>query len=205
MEILVDDRHRLLEAADAVVVREAERLVLVAGVAAADAEDDPPAAHLLHRIHDLGEHAGIAVAGAGDEGAEFDARHARRDGGHQRPAIPEAGGRLLLAARRPVRVQAEFAARVEEVVGEPERVEPHLLRALRERRGCSPTPVCARPARPARAGRRAQPSVAASCLMSWTTIPSFIRDARHEPDRLSGLFRTASIRYHGREGKNRGT
>src|SRR4051794_7571056 len=103
-------------------------MMLVAGVATADAEDDAPTADLLDRVHDFHKDAGIAEAGTGDQRAEFDAGHRRRNRGHQRPAIPEAGGRLALASRRPIGIEPEIAAREEEMIREPERVEPGLLR-----------------------------------------------------------------------------
>ena len=65
-----DDLHRLLEAADAVVEREAERVVLRSVPARPEAQDETPGADLVQGDGHLGQQRRVPEAGAQDPGAD---------------------------------------------------------------------------------------------------------------------------------------
>ena len=109
-----DDRERLLEAVDPVVVRVAERPELGLVPAGPEAEHQPASADLVdgHRL--LGEQRRVVEARAGDERAELHPARDRGDRREGRPRLP-----------RPARLAIRPA--IEQVLAEPDRVEPEVL------------------------------------------------------------------------------
>ena len=109
-----DDRERLLEAVDAVVVRVAVGAELGLVPARAEAEDEPAATQLVDRGGLLGEQRRVVEVGAGDERPELDPRRRGGDRGQQRPRLPRAASRPILPA-------------IEEVLADPDGIEPEVL------------------------------------------------------------------------------
>ncbi len=93
----------------------AELAVVALGPAGADAEDQPPARHVVDRLRHVGEEGGVAVAVAGDEGAELHPFGHLGHPGQQAPALEV----------RPLGVAGER----EEVVPGPEGVDAERLDA----------------------------------------------------------------------------
>jgi hypothetical protein len=113
VEQAADDREGLREARDAAVIRDAEGVELAPVPAGAEAEDEAPAADLVDRRRHLGDQPRRVKAGAGDQRPDRHARRGRGQRGHQRPRLP-----------RP-------AVLIEQVVADPDRVEPDLLGGAR--------------------------------------------------------------------------
>ena len=109
-----DDRERLLEPVDPVVVRVAVGAELGLVPAGAEAEDEPAATQLVDRGGLLGEQGGVVEVRAGDERPELDPRRRGGDRGQERPRLPRAAGRPVLPA-------------IEEVLADPDGVEPEVL------------------------------------------------------------------------------
>ena len=115
----LDDRHRLLEAADPVIEGIAERVVLRLVPPCAETEDDPTPADVVDRLGHLGDETRIAEPGAGHQRPDLDALRGAGQTGHGREALPDAtvlfiGGYLELATGlRPKH----------EVVDDPDRVK----------------------------------------------------------------------------------
>ena len=122
------DRERLLEARDAVVVRDPERPVLLLVPAGAEAEHEAAAADLVDRRRHLRDQARRVEARAGDERAE---PHPLGRGGQRREQRP----RLPRTALGPA------VAAVEQVVADPDRVEAALLGRARHREVLGPAHV----------------------------------------------------------------
>ena len=123
-----DDLEGLGEAGDTPLDRQAEDRVLDLHRARAEPEHEPPARDLVDRGRHLRDQAGRMEARARDERTE---PNTLRDGGQcrqQRPGLP---GAALLAA----------VTAVQEVVAEPDRVEPGLLCRLRHRQVLGPAHV----------------------------------------------------------------
>ena len=109
-----DDLERLLEAADHMVLGQPEGVGLLARVPGTEPEDEPPAADLVQRLDRLGGDRGIAMQGGHDPGADL---HSRGRGGHgpgHRDALPPAVDRSVGLAPQ-------------QLVRDPDRVEPHRL------------------------------------------------------------------------------
>ncbi len=109
-----DDRERLLEPVDAVVVRVAEGAELRLVPARAQAEDEPPAADLVDRGGLLGQQRGVVEVRAGDQWPELDAGRRGRDRRQQRPCLPRPTGRPVGPA-------------VQQVLADPDRIEAEIL------------------------------------------------------------------------------
>ena len=109
-----DDRERLLEPVDPVVVRVAVGAELGLVPAGAEAEDEPAATHLVDRGGLLGEQGRVVEVRAGDQRPELDPRRRGGDRRQQRPRLPRAAGRPILPA-------------IEEVLADPHGVEPEVL------------------------------------------------------------------------------
>src|SRR6185503_13626674 len=126
-----DDPERFLEPADAVVERISERRVLRLVPAAAEPEDQPPAGDLVGRDRHLSEQPGRSKGRRQDERAELDAARRRGEGAEDRPrlVVPDlrSDRRTLVAG--------------EEVVAEPEAVDPALLRPAGHREDLAPRPT----------------------------------------------------------------
>ncbi len=112
-----DDRERFLEPAHPMVVREAERSVVRRVPSRAEGEDQPPAGDGVDGRRLLGEHRRGVEARARHEWTELDRGGRRGERGERRPHLP-----------RPARPDGEV---VQQVIAEPERVEPDLLGRLR--------------------------------------------------------------------------
>src|SRR5688500_11346987 len=69
----VDDRHRLLEAADPVIEGIAERVILGLVPPRAEAEDDTTPADVVDRLGHLGDETRVAETGAGHQRPDLDA------------------------------------------------------------------------------------------------------------------------------------
>ena len=138
------DPQGLLEAADGLVMGEAEGLVLTRGVARPQPEHEPPLADVVERGRDLGQEPRVAVAGAGDEGADGETGDLRRQGGEQGEALQVA---LCLDLRVVGKVDAgtplhlRVVAGDQHVVGDVERVEAHVGRRARDREDLGPVEV----------------------------------------------------------------
>jgi hypothetical protein len=115
-----DDREGLLEAGDPVVEREAEAAVLGLVPAGTEPDDQPAVGDLVDRGGELREHRRRMEARRGDERPDLDPRGDRGDPSEGGPGLPGAARLAVLVA-------------VEEVVAEPDRVEPDRLRGHRHR------------------------------------------------------------------------
>ena len=113
-----DDREGLLEARHALVEGETEGAVLGLVPARAKAQDEAATADLVDGRRHLGQQGWRTEAGGGDQRPQLDPLGGTRQGGQHRPAFPR-------PARRPARPA------VEEVVAEPQRVEPDVLGGAR--------------------------------------------------------------------------
>ena len=112
-----DDGERLLEPADTVVVCEAECVVLATVPPGTEPEDQTTARDRVDGRRLLGQHRRCVEAGRCHERSDLDRRGRGRDRRQRRPDLPRAAIADL-----------EF---VEQVVAEPERVEPDRLGGLR--------------------------------------------------------------------------
>ena len=113
-----NDGEGFLEAADPMVEREAVGRVFRLVPAGAEAQDQPTAADLVEGGGLLGEHGGVVEAGRGDQRPDlhpFGDRGDRREGG---PRLPWPPRRLVVTA-------------IQEMVADPDRVEPDLLGGAR--------------------------------------------------------------------------
>ena len=86
-EEVARDLQRLLEPADALLVRESEGEVLALGVPGAQAQYKPAAADVVDGHRHLRHQPRIAVAGAGDQGADGNVRDRDRQGSQHREAL----------------------------------------------------------------------------------------------------------------------
>ena len=123
-----DDLEGLGKAGDTPLDRQPEDRVLDLHRARAEPEHEPPAGDLVDRGRHLRDQAGRMEARTSDERPEPDALG---DGGQrrqQRPCLPRAALFPAVAA-------------VQEVVAEPDRVEPGLLGRLRHRQVFGPAHV----------------------------------------------------------------
>src|SRR4029079_15598516 len=109
-----DDGERLLEAVDAVVIREAECTELGLVPAGTESEHEAAAAHLVDQRGLLGEQRRVMEVRARDEWPKLDPRRRGRDGRQQRPRLPWPACRPILPA-------------IEQVHAAPERIEPEGL------------------------------------------------------------------------------
>jgi hypothetical protein len=121
----VDDAEPFLEAAHPVVEGKSEGAVLGFVPARAEPEDQPAAGDLLDRVGELREVRGIPEGHARDERPDLYPRGHRRDGGDDGPPFPDA---LVPLARMPE----------QQVVLDPDRIEPDLLRASRHQADVRP-------------------------------------------------------------------
>src|SRR6478736_2591248 len=108
-----DDRERLLEPADPMVVREPVGSIVRCVPAGAEGEDQAALRDGVHRRRHLGEHRRGMETRAGDQRAEFDRGGRRGERGERRPHLPG-----------PTRTDRQV---VEQMVAEPDRVEADLL------------------------------------------------------------------------------
>ncbi len=110
-----DDPERVLEPAHPVIEGETERVVLGLVPAAAQAQDEPAAGHLVRGRGHLGEQPGIPERGRQDERSELDLVGHRRERAQQRPRLVDAHLATVVLAE-------------EEVVAHPQAVDPARLR-----------------------------------------------------------------------------
>ena len=115
----------LLEARDTLVVRDAERVELAPVPARAEPEHEAPLAHLVDRRRHLRQHARRVEARAGHERPEPHPLGHRRERGQQRERLPRPALRIV----------------IEQVVAEPDRLEPDLLGRPRHREVLGPAHV----------------------------------------------------------------
>src|SRR5690348_5055536 len=92
---------------------------MAARVSGAEAENEPPAADLIDRLHGLGCDARVTVESGQDPRADLDSRGRGRNGAGHRDALPE-----------PLRVTIRWPP--EKLVARPDDVEPDLLGSQRE-------------------------------------------------------------------------
>ena len=133
-----DDRERLLETIDAMVERVAIGAELGLVPARPEAQHEAPAAQLVDRGGLLGEQRRVVEVRAGDERPELDPRRRGRDRRQQRPGLPRAAGRPVLASDR----------------GGARRPTPSRSRGPRSRGSCRGARPSAPRARPRGAGCR---------------------------------------------------
>jgi hypothetical protein len=112
-----DDRERLLEAAHAMVVRKAERVVVGFVPAGPQAEDEPPVADLVDGRGHLGQHCRRVEARRGDERSDLYFLGRLSEAGERRPDFP--------------RPDISGLAPIQQVVASPDGVESDPFRGLR--------------------------------------------------------------------------
>ena len=115
-----DDLQGLLEAPDALIEWEAEHPVFRLPVSRAEAEDEATARYLVQRVGHFGEKGRVTEEGRDDERPEGD-----RGG--------DAGERAEEGERLPAAEFVRFAGAVNQVIGEPERIETDRLGGQRQR------------------------------------------------------------------------
>src|SRR5680860_512275 len=113
----VNDLHRFLEATDPVVERKPKGIIFRLMPAGAKTQDKSPATDLVDGVCHLGNQGRVAKAGAGNERRDFDALCGGGQGGKQRPDIP-----------RPLGMHTGKPK--EQMIGQPDGVEPDLVYAL---------------------------------------------------------------------------
>ena len=121
-----DDRERLLEAPHAVIVGDAEGVVLRLVPARSEPEDEAPARHLVERVRHLREDRGVPEAGARHERAEVDAARRLAEGRENRPGLPDPADLSLGHVDLHEVVRRRLPE--QEVVGQEERVDADRFR-----------------------------------------------------------------------------
>ena len=120
-----DDPDGLLEPADPMVERVAERVVFGLVPAAAQAEDQPASGNLIGGRGHLGQEARIPEGRREHERPELDPLGDRRNGGQERPGLVDPDLVAVILAE-------------EEVVADPQAVDPARLGMAGERRDLRP-------------------------------------------------------------------